>query len=214
MMIKILFVLLCLNTSLVFSYPSHWWGPTHSETPIPEWEILPEEGVFEESVILSKRNELGILSNFSATPFLLDGSRFASVEGFWQSLKYPEGKKDLRYGDDLLPFSRKEVEQMVGFEAKKAGSHASRLMKKHGVDWVSYQGKKMIYRERSKGLHYKLIFQAMKKKLMQNKKVREVLSKTKSLKLLPDHKTSPNDPPAWKYYQIWMQQRDNILNNI
>ena len=42
-------------------------------------------------MILSKRNELGILSNFAATPFTLYGKRYASVEGFWQMMLYPEG---------------------------------------------------------------------------------------------------------------------------
>src|ERR1700757_3299542 len=75
-------------------YPSSWW------TPVPEgqkasWEILPQSAKPGE-VILSKRNELGILSNFAATPFTLRGKRYASVEGFWQMMLYPEGLSDPR----------------------------------------------------------------------------------------------------------------------
>ncbi|MCL6560821.1 MAG: hypothetical protein K6U74_18905 [Firmicutes bacterium] len=35
-----------------------------------------------------------LLSNFAATPFALFGKRFASVEGFWQGLKFPEGSPE------------------------------------------------------------------------------------------------------------------------
>jgi hypothetical protein len=75
-------------------YPAHWW------TPVPEnqrasWEILPQAAK-PGQVILSKRNELGILSNFAATPFAFQGRRYASVEGFWQMMLYPESSDDPR----------------------------------------------------------------------------------------------------------------------
>ena len=52
-------------------YPAHWWTPV-SEVNKPDWEILPQEAGPGE-VILSKRNELGLLSNFAATPFTYRG---------------------------------------------------------------------------------------------------------------------------------------------
>ena len=58
-------------------YPAHWWTPIN-DSHKPDWEILPQEAKPGE-VILSKRNELGILSNFAATPFTLYGKRYASV---------------------------------------------------------------------------------------------------------------------------------------
>jgi len=61
-------------------YPAHWWTPV-PEDQKPAWEVLPQAAKPGE-VILSKRNELGILSNFAATPFTLRGKRYASVEGF------------------------------------------------------------------------------------------------------------------------------------
>ncbi len=63
-------------------YPSHWWKPVSKEQAA-SWEVLPQEARPGE-VILSKRNELGLLSNFAPTPFTLDGERYASLEGFWQ----------------------------------------------------------------------------------------------------------------------------------
>src|SRR4051812_25790346 len=42
-------------------YPPHWWAPVSKEGA-PDWEIFPQDAKSGE-VILSKRNELGILSN-------------------------------------------------------------------------------------------------------------------------------------------------------
>jgi len=49
-------------------YPAHWWARVE-DSQKPAWEVLPQAAQPGE-VILSKRNELGILSNFAATPFL------------------------------------------------------------------------------------------------------------------------------------------------
>src|SRR4051812_38840160 len=74
------------------NYPAHWWAEISREGA-PSWEILPQEAKPGE-VILSKRNELGLLSNFAATPFVFHGKRYASLEGFWQAMLYPESPKD------------------------------------------------------------------------------------------------------------------------
>src|SRR6476661_4515108 len=76
------------------AYPAHWWAAVSKEGA-PSWEILPQEAGPGE-VILSKRHELGLLSNFAATPFEFHGKRYASLEGFWQMMLYPEGPDDPR----------------------------------------------------------------------------------------------------------------------
>src|SRR5438093_1392288 len=103
-------------------YPSHWWATVPKEGA-PAWEIFPEEAGPGE-VILSKRNELGLLSNFAATPFAFRGKRYASLEGFWQMMKYPENENDPRAKVPGLnwPYTRDQVAQMTGFEAKRAGN--------------------------------------------------------------------------------------------
>ena len=204
------FILFILSPQIASSsYPKHWWGPTDTSGGVPSWEILPEEGVPNKTLILSKRNELGILSNFAPTSFSFKGKSYASLEGFWQAMKYPE-KGEERYGSDRLPFTREQVEQMVAFQAKKAGSFASKLMKKHDINYVSFKGEKLVYRTREKGRHYQLIKMAMREKLNQNEEVRNILVSTKGLKLLPDHHTSEDSPPAWKYYAIWMEERERL----
>jgi predicted NAD-dependent protein-ADP-ribosyltransferase YbiA (DUF1768 family) len=192
------------------NYPAHWW------TPVPEqlkasWEILPQEAKPGE-VILSKRNELGILSNFAATPFTFRGKRYASVEGFWQMMLYPELPGDVRgkATGSSWPHTRAEVAQMTAFEAKDAGTLAEENMRKMGIDWVTFEGRRIPYRVTSPGEHYRLIEAAMRAKLEQNPEVRKILLLTGNLILRPDHHPEAEAPPEWGYYQIWMQIRGEL----
>jgi predicted NAD-dependent protein-ADP-ribosyltransferase YbiA (DUF1768 family) len=192
------------------NYPAHWW------TPVPEsrkasWEILPQAASPGE-VILSKRNELGILSNFAATPFTYRGKRYASVEGFWQMMLYPEGPGDARARVPGVewPHTREEVAQMTAFDAKDAGTLAEENMRKMGVDWVTFEGRRIPYRSAAKGEHYRLIVEAMRAKLRQNPKVREILLATGSLILRPDHIAEPDEPPEWRYCEVWMEIRREL----
>lgn len=191
-------------------YPAHWW------TPVPEkqkasWEILPQAAKPGE-VILSKRNELGILSNFAATPFSLHGKRYASVEGFWQMMLYPENADDPRAKDPRVkwPNTREQVARMTSFEAKAAGDAAEENMRTMGIDWVSFEGERMPYRSAAKGLHYQLIVEAMRAKLEQNPKVKDTLLATGTLVLLPDHIQETDAPPEWQYFKIWMDMRSQL----
>ena len=126
-------------------YPTHWWTPVSKEGA-PTWEILPQEAGPGE-VILSKRNELGLLSNFAATPFTVKGKRYASLEGFWQMMKYPEGPNDPRAKRRELKwkYTREQVAQLTGFEAKNAGTLAEENMKQLGISWVTFAGKRIEY---------------------------------------------------------------------
>ena len=192
------------------NYPAHWW------TPIPEdqkasWEILPQAAKPGE-VILSKRNELGILSNFAATAFTFRGKRYASVEGFWQMMLYPESQGDARAKTPgiVWPHTRDEVAQMTAFDAKDAGTLAEENMRKMSIDWVTFEGKRMAYRSATKGEHYRLIVEAMRAKLDQNPKVREILLATGNLILRPDHTTEAGEPAEWRYQEIWMEMRSEL----
>ena len=126
-------------------YPPHWWTPV-SRDGAPEWEILPQEAGPGE-VILSKRHELGLLSNFAATPFVFRGKRYASLEGFWQMMLYPEGKNDPRAKFPGLEwkYTREQVTRMTSFEAKNAGTLAEENMKRMGINWVTFEGKRIEY---------------------------------------------------------------------
>src|SRR5436190_2173419 len=121
-------------------YPARWWTPVASDGA-PAWEILPQEAKPGE-VILSKRNELGLLSNFAPTPFTYRGRRYASLEGFWQMMLYPEGTDDPRaiHPGVVWTHTRGDVAQMTAFVAKDAGTLAEENMRKMGIGWVSFEG--------------------------------------------------------------------------
>ena len=191
-------------------YPARWWTPVPREGA-PAWEILPQEAGPGE-VILSKRNELGILSNFAPTPFTYRGKSYASLEGYWQMMLYPEGADDPRsQGPGVVwKHTRDEVAQMTAFEAKRAGELAEENMKKLGIDWVSFEGRRFPYRSLQPGEHHRLIVDATWSKLRQNSKVKEVLLSTGDLILRPDHHQEENAPPEWRYFEIYMRIREEL----
>jgi predicted NAD-dependent protein-ADP-ribosyltransferase YbiA (DUF1768 family) len=191
-------------------YPARWWTPI-TDPHKPDWEILPQSAKPGE-VILSKRNELGILSNFAPTPFTFDSKRYASVEGFWQMMLYPENDSDPRADAPGITwqYSRDEVSQMTSFQAKSAGTLAEQNMRLMRIDWVTFEDKRMPYRSMKPGAHYQLIREAMKAKLNQNPRVREILLSTDDLILRSDHIQEENAPPEWAYFQMWMEIRTQL----
>jgi predicted NAD-dependent protein-ADP-ribosyltransferase YbiA (DUF1768 family) len=191
-------------------YPVHWWEPVPEDRKA-SWEILPQ-AAGQGEVILSKRNELGILSNFAATPFTFRGRQYASVEGFWQMMLYPESAQDPRAkaAGIVWPHTREEVARMTAFEAKDAGAAAEANMRKIDIDWVTFEGRRILYRSRDKGEHYRLIVAAMRAKMEQNPKVREILMATGDLVLRPDHIEEPDPPAEWLYFKIWMEIRGEL----
>jgi predicted NAD-dependent protein-ADP-ribosyltransferase YbiA (DUF1768 family) len=191
-------------------YPAHWWAPVAREGA-PAWEILPQEAGPGE-VILSKRHELGLLSNFAATPFTYRGHRYASLEGFWQMMLYPESESDPRakYPGLEWKYSREQVAGMTSFDAKKAGDLAEANMRTMNIDWVSFEGRHFVYRSPKPGEHYRLIVAATREKVKQNPDVKRVLLSTGDLVLRPDHHQEPNAPPEWRYFEILTRIRADL----
>ena len=193
-------------------YPVHWWTPI-DDPKKPDWEILPQEAKPGE-VILSKRHELGLLSNFAPTPFVFHGKRYASLEGFWQAMLYPEGPKDPRakFPGIEWKYTREQVAQMTAFEAKRAGDLAEENMRRMKIGWVSFAGRRFAYRPKKAGRHYRLVVAATRAKVLQNPEVRKVLLATGDLILRPDHHQEPNAPAAWRYFEILMNIRKELQN--
>lgn len=191
-------------------FPDTWWQEAPRDGA-PEWEILPQDALPGE-VILSKRTELGILSNFAATPFDFRGSHYASLEGFWQMMKYPEGPLDPRsaVAGVTWPHTRSEVAAMTSFTAKTAGDFGSNVMKQMGINWVTFEGHQMTYHTTEKGEHYDLIVAATWAKLEQNPAVKDILLRTGDLVLKPDHIQEANASPAWEYFKIYMDIRREL----
>lgn len=192
------------------AYPQHWWDPVSTDGA-PAWEILPQAAGPGE-VILSKRHELGLLSNFAATPFTYRGKRYASLEGFWQMMLYPESGDDPRavYPGLTWQYTRDQVSQMSSFEAKRAGTLAEEQMRTMGISWVSFEGRRFEYRSQSPGEHYRLIVEATWEKVRQNPEVKRVLLATGKLVLRPDHHQEPDAPPEWRYFEILSEIRTEL----
>ena len=195
-----------------YDYPASWWEPVEAD-PKKGWEILPQAGTPGKVVILSKRNELGILSNFAATPFELDGVKYASLEGLWQSMKYPEGPDDPRatHPDVTWEHTRAEVAQMTGREAYGAGKKAKANMQAMGIDWLTYRGKRMRYKVAGPDdadAHYAIVYRASLAKVRQNPEVFDLLLRTGDLELRPDHEQGKDATAAYRYFEIYMKIRD------
>lgn len=191
-------------------YPAEWFAEIPRDQAA-SWEILPQDAGPGE-VILSKRTSLGVLSNFASTPFALDGRRYQAVEGFWQMMKFPENDQDPRANVPGVtwPHTRDQVANMIAFDAKDAGKFGSEVMKKMGINWVTYLGRQMEYRTSQKGEHYDLIVRAMWAKLEANPEVKQILLRTGDLILKPDHHQEADASPAWKYHEIWMDIRARL----
>src|SRR5689334_17649022 len=139
-------------------YPARWFAPVSAEGA-PSWEILPQAAGPGEVILSKRQSDLGLLSNFAATPFDFHGKRYASLEGFWQAMLYPEGPDDPRATFPGLEwkYTREQVTQMTAFEAKHAGDLAEENMRKMKIGWVSFEGKRFSYRPKKPGQHYRRI---------------------------------------------------------
>lgn len=212
---KILFLVSCgvFLFKSYGAYPKHWWQPVDRDSA-PSWEILPQDAKKGE-VILSKRNELGIFSNLAQSPFILDGIRYQSVEGLWQGIKYPdpELKDDPRFNYKEWPHTREEVFSFSMWDSKYAGNKANKILAEIGINWVNYQDHKFNYVDGKEGsaFHLELITRAIREKVNQNPDIKDLLLKTKGLKLLPDHHQSEDSPPSFFYHKILMKIRDTEL---
>ena len=131
-------------------------------------------------------------------------------------MKYPEGPDDARstFLGVAWPHTREEVSQMVGFEAKAAGELANKNMKTMGIDWVSFEGRRMQYRAPERGEFHALIAEAMREKVRQNSAVCDVLLSTGDLILRPDHRQADDAPPAWRYCEIMMEIRGELRKGV
>jgi predicted NAD-dependent protein-ADP-ribosyltransferase YbiA (DUF1768 family) len=204
------FLLLSLSLSALADYPGSWWEPT-SRDGAPHWEVLPQDAKYGQ-VVLSKRTELGVFSNLSYSPFILDGVRYNSIEGLWQMMKYPLlGASDPRESFDY-PYTRNQVRQLSGFKAKKAGDVANDIMRANSISWVSYKGDIFDYKDFSDGslMHYQIIYLATLQKVIQNKKLRALLLKTRGLELIADHHQG-RKPESYFYHRILMKIRDELI---
>ena len=79
--------------------------PDNNVNSLKEWIVL--------NIASNSENPTeALLSNLAHAPFELDNQQYASVEGFWQGLKFPDEEKRL------------EIASLYGIESKKIGNDA------------------------------------------------------------------------------------------
>ncbi len=127
-------------------------------------------------------------------------------------MKYPEGPNDPRWNVPgvVWKYTREQVSQLVDFESKAAGDLANENMKKMKINWVTFEGERIVYKGDGAARHYEIIFAASQEKVKQNEKIKKLLKSTGTLVLLPDHKIDSASPPAYRYFDIYMKIRDAL----
>lgn len=129
------------------------------------------------------------LSNFSPDPFVLDGEKLASVEGFIQGIKFPVGHPD-----------RELAFRSFGKDAKRIGSMATR-------DFAYWQDKRITY---GSAEHHELIERAIRAKFEQNPGAMKALLATDGVTVIHDL-GEPESPgtsfPAKVFCEILMRIR-------
>lgn len=131
-----------------------------------------------------------LIANLAPTPFELDGRQYASVEGFWQGLKLPEGPE------------RERVAALAGHDAKKAGGRV------RYADTVTYQGlqARVVTVE-----HWELMELACWAKFEQHEAARAALLSTAPRRLEHKVKVDSKTIPGVIMADIWMRQRARLL---
>jgi|GEM_PF-191329 len=112
------------------------------------------------------------LSNFSLSPFELDGVPLASVEGFIQGIKFPPGHP-----------SRAQAFVSSAWEAKACGKGADKQF--------AYWGEARI--EFGSGAHHRLVERALRARFAQNEGLRRLLASTRGLDIR--HQTGEGPEP-------------------
>ncbi|MBR8653351.1 hypothetical protein KDH83_08540 [Achromobacter sp. Marseille-Q0513] len=133
------------------------------------------------------------LSNFCLSPFVLDGALYASIEGFIQGIKFPEG-------DPV----RAAAFQASGWDAKHLGDGARR-------DAVHWQDARIAY---GSAEHHRLIERAIRARVSQSTGLRQALASTAGAAIA--HETgAPESPatslPATVFCRILETLREDIL---
>ncbi len=130
-----------------------------------------------------------LISNFAPTPFELDGRQYASVEGFWQGLKFPSEA------------DRRRIAQLHAGEAKRAGDAAM------PCEAFEYEGERVC---RGTHVHWTLMERACWAKFSQNEDARSALLATGSRPITHVMRRDSTTIPGAIMAEIWMRIRARL----
>lgn len=130
-----------------------------------------------------------LISNLAETAFELDNRFYASIEGFWQGLKFP---------DDV---DRQRVAELAGHAAKRAGP------KSHPGDRIVYDRKEIVVGTVD---HWELMERACRAKFEQDEDARAALLLTGNRPL--EHRVRPDSRtiPGIVMADIWTRIRAEL----
>jgi hypothetical protein len=130
-----------------------------------------------------------LISNFAPTPFVLDGESYATVESFWQGLKFERNADRLR------------VAAMNGRDAKRAGGKQP-----YGAT-VSHQGRLIPV---GTWQHWEVLERACWAKFTQNAHARAALLGTGERPLEHRPRRDSRTIPGVIMAEIWMKTRKRL----
>ena len=133
---------------------------------------------------------ISIIANFAPTPFTLDGERYACVEAFWQSLRFP---LEERSGIAILD----GVAAKQASDARPYGSH------------VHYRGEAVSVGTHA---HWQLMRRACAAKFRQHAAARAALVSTLPRPLVHTMRRDSRTIPGAIMAEIWMSLRAELLN--
>jgi ribA/ribD-fused uncharacterized protein len=130
-----------------------------------------------------------IISNLAPTPFMLRGQRYASVEGFWQGLKFD---------DDA---DRARVAELSGTQAVEAGR--ARV----GIEQFIHEGS---WHPSGGPYHHRLMYEACAAKFTQSEEARAALLATGERPLTHRTRRDSRTIPGALMADIWMRVRARL----
>jgi predicted NAD-dependent protein-ADP-ribosyltransferase YbiA (DUF1768 family) len=155
-------------------------------------DLGPREEACREPLNVGYRSpdwRIKLISNFAPTPFELDGREYASVEGFWQGLKFPSEA------------DRRRIGQLVAGEAKRAGEAAV------PAETFAYEGARIVPGTHA---HWTLMERACRAKFSQNDDARSALLATGTRPLTHVMRRDSTTIPGAIMAEIWMRLRKRL----
>ncbi len=132
-----------------------------------------------------------LISNFAHTPFELDGATYASVEAFWQGLKFPDET------------DRRRIAALHGAEAKRAGDEAPAA--------ESFEHGGVVHRVGGRE-HWALMERACRAKFTQHPAACDALLGTGTRPLTHRMRRDSRSIPGVIMAEIWMKVRARLAS--
>ena len=155
-------------------------------------DLGPREEACREPLNVAYRSpdwRIKLISNFAPTPFELDGRTYASVEGFWQGLKFPKAA------------DRRRIAELYAGTAKRAGEEAV------PSETFEYEGQRFYPGTHA---HWKLMERACWAKFSQNEDARSALLATGSRPITHVMRRDSTTIPGAIMAEIWTRIRKRL----